>query len=217
MRGKRARKDEDGRPSLHPGMSAEDYKSYYWMTDDLTKFARQLGLPTHGYKPELSARIERRLRGLPDLTHRRGKQAKGPRDSDRPLTRDTRVVNYKSDEKTREFFKSQIGPAFHFTYHLNQYRLARKNLTYGDLVDEWLAERERRQKGDYQAPIAEHGKYNRFIRDFFGDENNQAKSLSDAAAAWNAIKSNRGDPRYNPRAARRRNSQGHTESSSGGQ
>jgi hypothetical protein len=185
-------------------MSVVDYKSYYWMKDDLTRFARQLGLPTHGYKPELSARIERRLRGLPDLTQPLRKQAKGPRDSDRLLARDTRVVNYKSDQKTRDFFKSQIGPGFHFTYHLNQYRLARRNLTYGDLIGEWLAERERRQKEDYQAPLAEHGKYNRFIRDFFGDEKNQGKSLSDAAVAWNAIKNNRGDPRYKPRAARRR-------------
>ena len=102
MKGKRTGKDKDARPRLHPGMSVVDYKSYYWMKDDLTRFARQLGLPTHGYKPELSARIEWRLRGLADLTHPQGKQAKGPRDSDRPLARDTRVVHYKSDEKTRE-------------------------------------------------------------------------------------------------------------------
>ena len=203
MKRMRTGKDKDRRPKLFPGMSVEDYKSYYWMKVDLAKFARQLGIPTHGYKPELSSRIERRLRGLPDSTAPRGKQAKGPRDSDRPLTRGTRVVNYKSDEKTRGFFESQIGPHFHFTYDLNRYRLARKGLTYGDLVDQWLAERERRQSGDYQAPISEHGKYNRFIRDFFGDEKNHGKSLSDAAAAWNAIKNNRGDPRYNPRVARR--------------
>ena len=33
----------------------------------------------------------------------------------------TPVVNYKSDERTRRFFKRHIGPHFPFTYHLNRY------------------------------------------------------------------------------------------------
>jgi len=180
-------------------MSLADFRAYYWTKADLAEFARRLGLATHGYKPELSARIERRLRGMPDAPAQGQTQAKGTRDSDRQLRRDTRVINYKSDDKTREFFKSQIGPNFHFTYHLNQYRLAHKNLTYGDLADEWVAERDRRRRGDYQPPIAEHGKYNRYIRDFFADEQNKGKSLRDAAASWNAIRGRTGDHSYRPR------------------
>lgn len=189
---------ERARPKLHPKMSVQEYKSYYWMTADLARFVRHLGLRASGSKLELNARIERRLRGRPDPAEPAAMPAKGPRDSDRPLTRGTPVVNYKSDERTRKFFEKQIDPEFHFTYHLNQYRLARVNLTYGDLVDEWVAERERRHSERYRAPIADHGKYNRFIRDFFAGEENQGKSLGDAAAAWNAIKNSRGDPRYNP-------------------
>ena len=115
------------------------------------------------------------------------------------MTRDTPVVHYKSDAKTREFFKSLIGPEFHFTYYVNQFRLANDGLTYGDLVDKWIAERDRRRSDGYSAPIAAHGKYNRFIRDFFADPSNRGKSLGDAAAAWNAIKNSRGDQRYKPR------------------
>src|ERR1700738_1044278 len=99
------------------------------MKDDLIRLARKLSLPSHGYKPELSARIEQRLRGIPESPEPRPKQSKGPRDSDKPLRRHTLVINYKSDDKTRAFFESQIGPEFHFTYHLNQYRLAHDNLT----------------------------------------------------------------------------------------
>jgi len=192
------------RPKLDPKMSVQEYKSYYWMAADLARFARQLGLRASGPKLKLSARIERRLRGLPDPHDPAATPTKGPRDSDRPLTRDTPVVNYKSDQKTRRFFEKQIGPEFHFTYHLNQWRLARRKLTYGDLVDEWVAERKRRRSEGYQAPMAEQGKYNRFIRDFFADKKNQGKSLGDAAAAWNAIKNNRGDLRYHPRGLGRR-------------
>jgi hypothetical protein len=180
---------------VHPEMSATEYSAYYWMKADLVRFARQLGLSTHGHKPELSARIYRRLRGLPESSIPR-EQLKGSRDSDQPLRRSTPVVNYMSDDKTRAFFKSEIGPGFHFTYHLNQYRLAHANLTYGDLIEEWVAERERRRNPYYRGPLAEHGKYNRFIRDFFADRRNKGRSLQEAAASWNKIKDKRGDPRY---------------------
>lgn len=187
------------KPILHPGMSVAEYRAYYWMKADLVRFARQLSLPTHGYKPELSSRIEQRLQRMPESPEPQRKQAKGPRDSDKPLRRHTLVVNYRSDAKTRAFFESQIGPDFHFTYYLNQYRLAHDNLTYGDLVEVWVVERDRRRNRNYKPPIAEHGKYNRFIRDFFADESNQGKSLREAVASWNAVKNKRGDPRYTPR------------------
>ena len=115
------------------------------------------------------------------------------------MTRDTPVVSYYSDAKTREFFKSQIGPEFHFTYHVNQFRLANEELTYGDLVDEWIAERDRCRTEGYEAPRAAHGKYNRFIRTYFADAENKGKSLREAALAWNEVKKGRGDHRYVPR------------------
>ena len=187
------------KPKLEPGMRVADFTGYYWLKADLIELARRLGLPTHGYKPELSARIERRLRGVPDRPESKPGRSPGPRDSEEPLHRDAPVVHYKSDAKTRAFFVSQIGPEFHFTYHVNQFRLSGDGLTYGDLVDEWIAERDRRRTGSYVAPIAEHGKYNRFIRDFFSDQANRGKSLRDAAASWNAIKHSQGDPRYDRR------------------
>ena len=97
------------------------------------------------------------------------------------MHRDTPVVNYKSDRKTREFFKSQIGPEFHFTYHVNQYRLAHDGLTYGDLINEWIAARDRRNTPNYQPKIADHGEYNQFVRDYFADAANRGKTMRDAA------------------------------------
>jgi len=178
------------------------FRRFYWWKTELVRFARALGLSTQGSKPELTLRIERRLQGLSE-TRARSAPASGPRDSDRPLRRSTPVRRYTSDQKTRAFFEAEIGPEFHFTYHLNQFRLARRDLTYGALVDEWLAERDRRRDPDYEAPLAEHGKYNRFIRDFFADERNRGKSLRDAAAAWNAVKHGPGDQRYRRRRRRR--------------
>jgi len=180
------------KPKLQPGISVADFMEHYWLKEELVDFARSLGLSSRGAKPELRARIERRLRGEPDRPEAR-KKPKGRRDSEEPLTRATPVVHYKSDAKTRAFFEAQIGSRFHFTYRLNQYRQANEGLTYGDLVDEWLAEEGRRRSEGYQAPLAEHGKYNLFVRAFFADEANKGKSMKDAAAAWNESKTRRGE------------------------
>ena len=176
-------------------MRADDFKTYYWMKQDLIAFARQLGLPTHGYKPELSSRILAHLTSGTDFSEINKPPIKAPRDSVAPLRRDSPVINYKNDRKTREFFKSQIGPDFHFTYHVNQYRLANDGLTYGDLIDEWVAERDRRENKSYTPKIADHGEYNQFIRDYFADAANQGKTMRDAASAWNAVKPTQ-DRRY---------------------
>ena len=93
-------------------MRADDFKTYYWMKQDLIAFARQLGLPTHGYKPELSSRILAHLTGGANFSEISKPPTKAPRDSAAPLRRDSPVINYKNDRKTREFFKSQIGTTF---------------------------------------------------------------------------------------------------------
>ena len=131
-------------------------------------------------------RIERRLRGARDGTAQENKSAKG-----------------LSDTRTRAFFESEIGPEFHFTYHLSQWRLGREdtgNLTYGDLIDEWLAERERRQDPAYQARLPAQGEYNLFVRGFFADPANKGRSLADAASAWNSVKFRKGSRRYRSRS-----------------
>src|SRR5258708_39576419 len=110
-------------------MGVTEFRAYYWMKADLVRFARQLGLPTHGYKPELVARIERRLQGLPALTESALERSNADRDSDRPLRHDTPVVRYMSDAKSHAFLESLILPGFHFTYLLNQYRLTPRTLT----------------------------------------------------------------------------------------
>jgi hypothetical protein len=187
---RRPAKSRSAGPQLRLGMRVQDFDECYWMKEDLINFARELGLRTDGYKPEVMARIRRRLLGLAPLKDTRSRET-GPRDSDKPLTRDTPVVNYKNDERTREFFKRQIGPEFHFTYHVNQYRLKNPGLTYGDMIDEWLAENERRKRKDYKPRLAKHGEYNIFVRAFFADPVNHGKSMREAAAAWNKVKPSR--------------------------
>ena len=185
----------NSKPTLRRDISVADFKAYYWSMAELTALAKELGLSPRGNKPNLSARLERRLRGLPDEQSVEQRH-RGPRDSDKALRPETPVVSYKSDDRTRDFFKRYIGPHFHFTYRLNQYRLANHNLTYGDLIREWVAEYDRRKDPNYRAPIASHGEYNRYIRDYFNDKRNKGKSLRDAVASWKAAKRAKGNRHY---------------------
>ena len=188
------------RPQLRSRMSVREFQAWYWMKTELADFARELGLSAAGDKPALAERIERRLRGLPEVRQAPARRG-GRRDSDAPLSRATPVVNYFSDDATRAFFRDRIGPEFHFTYRLNQFRLARTGLTYGDLIDEWQRERDRRRDPNYQAPLAAHGKWNLFVRAFFADAANAGSTMADAALAWNRVKAQRGPAVY--RASRR--------------
>jgi hypothetical protein len=113
-------------------------------------------------------------------------------------------VNFKSDQRTREFFESVIGPHFHFTAHLNQFMRGRHNLTYDDLVQEWLAERERRKDRSYKPAIMKSCEYNQYIRDFFEDPPNRGKSLKDAITSWNKTKRQPGRRRYSSRPKKSR-------------
>lgn len=166
---------------------------------DPVRFERRLGLSGRGAKPELFARIKRRLLGQPDADAI-NTPPKGQRDSIGKLTRTAPVVRYKSDALTRAFFKSQLGPGFHFTYRLTEFRRSRTRLTCGDLIDEWAAEQSRRRAGLSGPTLTSHGKYNRFVRDFFADSANAGRTLKDAVTVWNAVKNRARSQRYERRA-----------------
>jgi hypothetical protein len=167
-------------------------------------FCRQHGLATSGQKLDVVARIEAFLEtGRCDVRERsaraRGRSAVTMRCG--PITLDTVVGDdFKCDAETRAFFKSVIGEHFHFTAHLQQFRreqqLKSVRLTYGDLVREWMAEHERRKDPNYKSRIARSWEYNQFVRDFMADKpRNEGLSISDAARAWNVIRTHRGEQR----------------------
>ena len=177
------------------GLNPDDLRRYYWLKKELVQFCHQLGVPASGRKLEILRRIEVYLKtgkvlpperivlGAPNNSS--ASQADG---RNRKLTLATPVVNFKSDQRTRDFFTSVIGPQFHFTAHLNQFMRGRHDLTYGDLVKEWLAERDRRKDKSYKPRIMKSGEYNQFIRDFFADPANLGKRLTDAVSSWERVK-----------------------------
>jgi hypothetical protein len=195
------------RPRLTRTIDPDDLRKYYWLKAELAQFCQQLGIPGSGRKLDILNRIEVLLRTGKTIKPERivlgANSADGlPRGFGRRLsnagvlTLKTSVVNFKSDQRTREFFESVIGQHFHFTAHLNQFMRGRSDLTYGDLVKEWLAERELRKDKSYKPPIMKSCEYNQYIRDYFADPMNRGKSLKDAIGSWNRAKRQAGPRVY---------------------
>ena len=191
------------RPPLTPDTSVDHFRDYYWYLDELVEFCRSHGLSTRGPKLDLVGRIESFLdTGTVEAAPPRRRTGRTPPPREGPLTLSTPVTErFQCDAETRAFFKSVIGDHFHFTAHLPRFRREAlkdgRSLTYGDLVQEWLDDRERRKDPDYEPYIAPTWEYNRFVRDYMKDKTRNAdKGIPDAAKAWNAIRTHKGPRTY---------------------
>jgi hypothetical protein len=172
------------RPKLTPNLCAQIFKQYYWLKKELTDFCTQVGLSTAGMKPEIVQRIYTFLETGKRLNPVR--QNTGALDSDKPITLNTPVVHYKNDPKTRDFFIKHIGPHFTFSARVNIFRkdaLAQgKNITYGDLIAQWLEEYALRKDKSIKLPIMKSCEYNQFTRDYYVANPNAERKL--VIAAW---------------------------------
>ncbi|MDI9330997.1 MAG: DUF6434 domain-containing protein [Alphaproteobacteria bacterium] len=190
------------RPLLEPSMAPEALDAYYWYMQELVTYCREQGLSTHGHKHEVLESVRDHLCGSLVMTPRESARAKATRAAtgDHTITFETRIgPDYKCDANTRAFFESVIGPHFHFTAHLQRFRRANthRQLTYGDLATEWIAEHERRKDKSYKSTLMHTWEYNRFVRDYMRDkERNHGKTLKDAAVAWNELRQSCGPRDY---------------------
>jgi hypothetical protein len=180
------------RPPLTPSIDLNVFSDFYWLKSELIKFCRQHQLGSSGSKNELADRIKIFLsKGV--KTKAISQKKNKLRDSVKPITRNTLVVNYKNDAVTREFFINQIGTRFRFNSYLRQYmdkNYIKSGMTYGDLVEGWL----RAESSGEIKEISTQFEYNRFIRDYFANE--KSKSLADAIRAWKIIKRTPGKNTY---------------------
>jgi hypothetical protein len=181
---------------LTQSISPDVFKNHYWLKVELIVFCKDNDLSTAGSKQEITHRIEtfittgRKIKPTPN-------SSANNRDSLQPITFDTPVVNYKNDATTRQFFVEHIGQHFRFDTFLRQFTNKNnitKGLTYGDLINGWLAEELKRNAPHYKSNIGEQFEYNQFTRDFFANE--KEKSRSDAISAWKLMKATPGAKTY---------------------
>lgn len=176
--------------------NTDDLLNYYWLKSELADFCRKNRLSTHGIKAELIERIQSFLKnGTVDKV----KLSKStlPRDSDNKITRSTPVINYNNDAATREFFTEQIGKQFKFNAYLRQFtntKLIKPGMTYGDLIDGWIAYEKDKKTPGHKKEIDKQFEYNQFIRDYFAQH--KGHPLSKAIAAWKFVKTRSGPNTY---------------------
>jgi len=186
------------RPNLTKDISVEDFLSYYWLKKELQAFCREHHLITTGKKEDLINRITFYLKtGEVQKPIRKTKQIRSSSVPVLDLNLDTVITeNHKCSQSVREFFKSVVGPKFHFSTTLQIYFKNNVGKTYRDAVSFWEEEQKRKLDPSYKTEIGSAFEYNQFMRDYYADEANKGKPREEAIAAWNEIKKHPGDNKY---------------------
>ena len=175
------------RPSLNKTILVEDFKRFYWLKEELVIFCREYGISTSGGKIDIANRIIEflstgKVSSSPSRTHRATQKLNLSE-----ITLDSLITKkYTSNETNRAFFKSVIGPHFHFTTRFMNFCKANPDKTYQDAVNEWYKEQADKKDPNYTTELAPQFEYNRFMREY--KKNNPTKSFQDAVNAWNEHK-----------------------------
>ena len=197
------KKKQDERPNLDKEISAGDFLDFYWLKEELQNFCREIGMSASGSKIEITERIVHHLK-----TGHRLRVSRPPSTPKRPsyypvtsssgMTLETIIEpGFKCTQEHREFFKSVIGPKFHFSVELQNFIKEHVGKTYEDVVDQYYKIQEDKKNG-VRTTISKQFEYNTFIRDYYDDQNNKGKSLKEAISAWKEVRSQRGDNIYRP-------------------
>lgn len=178
------------RPDLDTHLDGSTFREYYYLKEELVRFCRQEGLGASGGKKELTERISHYL----DTGEIRGPEIVRKRDVRvMEMTEDTPIeTDIVCSETHRAFFVRVIGKGFTFNVEFQRWLRSNPGKSYGDAVNVYhriIAER----KGK-RAEIDEQFEYNRYIRDFFAD--NEGRTLADAIRCWNRKKKLPGHNRY---------------------
>ncbi|MFC7688168.1 DUF6434 domain-containing protein [Ureibacillus sp. GCM10028918] len=186
------------RPHLTKEINIQSFKDFYWLKEELQTFCRENGLSPSGSKIEISDRIETFLQTGEIKKPDRKSGINKKLEPQANLSLDTVITeNHRCSQDVRAFFKTVI-PNFHFSTYIQNYFKNNVGKTYRDVVDAWFEEVERMKDPSFKKNIAPQFEYNRFIRDFFADPENQTKSREEAIEAWNAIKKLPGSNEYKP-------------------
>ena len=184
------------RPILDKNITPINFKQFYWEKIELINFCRSNALATQGAKLDLAKRIEEFLTSGKKEKPSQKKVSKGQWDSEQiSLTRDTIVVNYKSDPVTRAFFQKEIGQHFRFKADVLTWiktkLQAGEELKYGDIISEWNKKELLARDLDYKRVIPKQFQFNQFMKDW-----KEANAGAGSREAWKFIRSLPGEATY---------------------
>lgn len=174
---------EPRRPVLSQYLSGAEFSRWYWLKDELTGFARVLGIRATGSKELLARRITAHLDGLPFSEPVRkspttSKQLSG-------ILMSTTVIpqGQRCSQLVRVWFNEQVGGSFRFDAPMRAFFADTNGTqTLQEALDHYHSAR-----GQEQTNISEQFEYNRFTRDWY--RNHPSSSRGELSAAWRDYRS----------------------------
>ena len=173
------------RPTLDSRISADEFKTHYWLLEELVTFCKLHGIKSSGGKLDITARIEQYLRtGSSHSPKRCFRKPSSKFDwANEPLTLQTIITdNYKNSENVRAFFKKEIGEHFKFNTEFMNWMKANTGKNLSDAAESWNQIRLKQRSPDYTPEIAPQFEYNKYIRDLLTD--NPGLTIKEAIACW---------------------------------
>lgn len=186
------------RPELKNISSAEEFKKWYWLKQELIVYCREVGIKTTGGKFEIAERIVNYL-NTGEIHPVKDKSIQKPTSKfdwkNEKLTLDTVITdNYKNNANVRKFFIEQVGSQFSFSIDLMQWMKDNVGKNLRDAVAQWHRLQDLKKNPNYQSVIPAHNQYNQYTRDFLAD--NPDKTIKDARKYWKLKRSKPGEIKY---------------------
>ena len=179
------------RPEFDTIRDFEEFSKYYWYRDELIKICKAHGLKSDGGKIELSKVIEAYFSGEKILPEK--KRADKKRSvTVTEITPDTGLIEcgFTFGNRFREFFRQQTGEK-NFKFNVDMVATVKavkesgdEEFTLGDLLDIYYGKR------TYATYDKSALQWNRFLKDFCGDEATKIfdERLKAAAALWKIVR-----------------------------
>jgi hypothetical protein len=169
------------RPLLSSSLSAEEFRRWYWLKDELIDYCREYDLPRSGAKTELADRIVAHLSGRVVTTIVRKKLPNSPMPTEFSIN--TRIgVGWHCSQPLRAFFVRYCGRGFRFSEALRAFIATNSGRTLGDAIAFYEI-----AKDEPRAEIDPQFEYNRHVREFRRDHPHATHS--DVVASWKAKRS----------------------------
>ena len=171
------------RPELTDSLTSSELRRWYWLKDELSDFARRLGIRATGGKDLLTQRIAAKLDGIAFVEPQRAPRHAGQQLAE-PLTAATVIpVGQRCSQVVRAWFVDQVGPSFGFDGEMRAFFAGVDGMqTLGDALEHYISTRSQGAK-----PIDSQFEYNRFTRAWH--EANPTGARSELLSAWQEYRS----------------------------
>lgn len=171
------------RPNLNTITSAEEFRRWYWLKEELVAYCRDHKIPYSAGKFELIERIAHYMETGTILKSKK-KIKKSTFDwATETLTLETVIMDsYKNTQAVRKFMTDHIGENFSFNIDFMAWMRANTGKTLADAIEQWQILEARKNDADFQTDIAHHNQYNQYLRDFFAD--NPELDMQSARICW---------------------------------